>query len=182
MFLFGGAYAGSAFFFPAYFAEARGYGEARAATLVGLSNGVAVFGYLTAAVVGEYLLPRRTVFTLWCILGAVALTGLLWLSGSETQDLAWYGITCALFFGSQAVVATLIAEQFPIEVRATALGVCASAPLSLGFALFPLVVPYMVASLGWSGGLSIVVLPLLVGSGLVALFLPNGELPVVVYR
>ena len=174
-FLFGGAYAGSAFFFPTYFAEARGYGAARATTLVGLSNGIAVFGYLTAAYVGEYLLPRRTVFVLWCLLGAAALAGLLWLSRGETQDLVWYGLTAALFFGSQAVVATLVAEAFPMEVRSTALGVCASAPLSLGFALFPLIVPSVVAAIGWQAGLSAVVIPLLIGAGVIALLLPRPE-------
>lgn len=176
-FLFGGAYAGSAFFFPTYFAQARGYGEARAATLVGLSNGVAVFGYLVAAYVGQYVWPRRTVFTVWCLLGAAALVGLLWLSNSEAQDLFWYGLTAALFFGSQAVVATLVAENFPVSVRATALGICASAPLSLGFALFPIVVPSAIARLGWQGGLSLVVLPLLVGAGLMALLLPRNPEP-----
>lgn len=172
-FLFGGAYAGSAFFFPTYFAQARGYGEARAATLVGLSNGVAVFGYLVAAYAGQYVWPRRTVFTAWCLLGALALVGLLWLSTSEAQDLFWYGLTAALFFGSQAVIATLVAENFPVSVRATALGVCASAPLSLGFALFPMVVPSVIARLGWQGGLSLVVVPLLIGAGLMALLLPR---------
>ena len=172
-FLFGGAYAGSAFFFPTYFAQARSYGEARAATLVGLSNGVAVFGYLVAAYAGQYIWPRRTVFTAWCLLGAAALVGLLWLSTSEAQDLFWYGLTAALFFGSQALVATLVAENFPVLVRATALGICASAPLSLGFALFPIVVPSAIGRLGWQGGLSVVVLPLLVGAGLMALLLPR---------
>ena len=172
-FMFGGAYAGSAFFFPTFFTEARGYTAAHAASLVGLSNGVAVFGYLGAAWVGERLIPRRDVFILWCLGGAAALAGLLWWSASPAQDMLWFGLTAALFFGSQAVLPVLVAELFPTDVRATALAVCASTPLSLGFAVFPLVVPAVVGAVGWRMGLTIVVVPLLVGGALVALALPN---------
>ena len=79
-FLFGGAYAGSAFFFPTFFTTERSYSQADAAMLVGLSNGVAVIGYLSAAALGEYVFTRRNVFTLWCGLGAAALLALLWVS------------------------------------------------------------------------------------------------------
>jgi MFS family permease len=172
-FLFGGAYAGSAFFFPTFFIETRGYTPADAASLIGLSNGIAVFGYLAAALVGEFVLTRRTVFVLWCLGGAAALGGLLWLSHGRTQDIMWYGLTAALFFGSQAVVIVFVAELFPAAIRTRALAICASAPLSLGFALFPLVVPAAVTALGWQAGLSAVVIPLLAGAGLIALLLPN---------
>jgi MFS family permease len=172
-FLFGGAYAGSAFFFPTFFIETRGYSPAAAASLIGLSNGIAVIGYLAAALVGEFVLTRRTVFVLWCLGGAIALAGLLWLSHGRIQDIVWYGLTAALFFGSQAVVIVFVAELFPAHIRARALALCASAPLSLGFALFPLVVPAMVAALGWQAGLTVVIIPLLAGAGLIALLLPN---------
>jgi MFS family permease len=172
-FMFGGAYAGSAFFFPTYFTQVRGYSEAEAASLVGLSNGIAVFGYLAAALIGEFIMTRRNVFVIWCLLGAAGLAGLLWLSGNRTQDLLWYGATAALFFGSQAVVAVFVAEIYPARFRATALAFCASAPLSLGFAVFPLAVPFAVAELGWNAGLTLMVIPLLVGAGLLALALPN---------
>lgn len=172
-FTFGGAYAGSAFFFPTFFTTERGYTPAAAASLVGLSNGIAVFGYMAAAVVGEFLLTRRNVFAIWCIGGAFALLGLLWLSASPQQDLIWYAVMAALFFGSQAVMVVLIAEVFPAEVRATGLAVCASAPLSLGFAVFPLVVPMLVAAAGWQLGLTLIVFPLLIAAGLIALVLPN---------
>jgi MFS family permease len=172
-FVFGGAYAGSAFFFPTFFTETRGYSPAEAASLIGMSNGIAVFGYLGAALVGEFLLTRRTVFILWCLGGALALGGLLWLSAGRTQDILWYGLTAALFFGSQAVVIVFVAELFPAPIRARALALCASAPLSLGFALFPLIVPMAVGAVGWQMGLTIVVIPLLTAAGLIALFLPN---------
>lgn len=172
-FLFGGAYAGSAFFFPTFFTQVRGYTPAHAASVVGLANGIAVFGYMGAAWIGDVLTTRRNVYILWCLGGAAALMGLLWLSSSPLQDTLWFGLTAGLFFGSQAVSAALVAEVFPTEVRATALAVCASAPLSLGFAVFPLIVPAVVAGLGWKAGLSIVVVPVLLGSAVAAGWLPN---------
>jgi MFS family permease len=172
-FMFGGAYAGSALFFPIFFTQDRGYTPAEAASLVGLSNGVAVFGYVGAALVGEYLLTRRNVFVLWCLGGAGALLGLLWLSAGHAQDMVWYAVMAGLFFGSQAVLPVLIAEVFPADVRATAMAVCASAPLSAGFAVFPLIVPVVVTALGWKAGLTLVAAPLLVGAALAALVLPN---------
>ena len=172
-FLFGGAYAGSAFFFPTFFTQQRGYSAADAARLVGLSNGIAVFGYMGAAFVGEYLISRRNVFILWCLGGAVCLIGLLWLSSGRTENLVWYGIMAALFFGSQAVFVVMVSELFPTEIRTTALAVCGSAPCYLGFAIFPFLTTHIVASLGWTFGLSIAIAPALIGAGLCALFLPN---------
>ncbi|MFT5283615.1 MAG: MFS family permease, partial [Yoonia sp.] len=95
-FTFGGAYAGSAFFFPTFFAETRGYSDAEAARLVGLSNGIGIFGYLLAAFVGEYLLTRRNTFIIWALSGTIALLGLLWLSDSRLSDTIWYGLMAAL--------------------------------------------------------------------------------------
>ncbi len=172
-FLFGGAYAGSAFFFPTYFTQVKGYSPADAASLVGLSNGIAVIGYLGAALAGEYLLRRRTVFILWTIGGALSLLGLLWASHSHQSDLVWFSAMATLFYGAMAVLPVLVAELFEQEVRATALGVCASAPLALGFAVFPLITPLMVGRLGWPLGLSLLVVPLMGIGALAALFLPN---------
>lgn len=172
-FMFGGAYAGSAFFFPAFFTQEHNYSAAQAASLVGLSNGIAVFGYMGAAVAGEFVITRRNVFVLWCLGGAMALLGLLWVSTGRLQDMFWFGLMAGLFFGSQAVFPALVSEIFPAQVRATALAVCVSAPLSLSFALFPLIVPIVVVAHGWPSGLSIVVVPLLLGAALTALVLPN---------
>ena len=172
-FLFGGAYAGSAFFFPTFFSQTRGYTAAAAASLVGLSNGVAVVGYIGAALVGEYLLRRRTVFALWTLGGALALAGLLWAPHTHASDLAWFSVMAALFYGALAVLPVLIAEIFEQDVRTTALGVCSSAPLLLGFAIFPLVVPLVVGRMGWQGGLTAVTLPLLALSSLASALLPN---------
>lgn len=172
-FLFGGAYAGSAFFFPTFFTQQRGYTAAHAARLVGLSNGIAVFGYMGAAFVGEYLITRRNVFIIWCLGGAASLGGLLWLSHGPTADLVWYGVTAALFFGSQAVFVVMVSELFPKEIRTTALAVCGSAPCYLGFAVFPALTTHVIGAIGWTAGLSAAIVPPLVGAGLIAFFLPN---------
>ena len=172
-FAFGGAYAGSAFFFPTFFAEVRGYTPSEAADLVGLSNGIGIAGYLVAAFVGEFLMTRRNVFMLWALGGSLALAGLMWLPESRLEDMIWYSATAALFYGSLAVLPVLIAEIFPQEVRASALSACASAPLSLGFAVFPMVVPLVVGAVGWQLGFTVVICPLLIVAVIAAFFLPN---------
>lgn len=172
-FTFGGAYAGSAFFFPTFFNQVRGYSPSDAALLVGLSNGIAVVGYVGAALMGEFVLSRRNVFVIWVLGGAAALLGLLWLSAGRTPDMIWYAVMATMFYGSQAVVPVLIAEIYPTSIRASGLAICASAPLTLGFAVFPMVVPLVIAQAGWEVGLSVVVVPLLVASTLAALCLPN---------
>jgi MFS family permease len=172
-FAFGGAYAGSAFFFPTFFAEVRGYTPSEAADLVGLSNGIGIAGYLVAAFVGEFLMTRRNVFILWAFSGSLALAGLMWMPESRLEDIIWYSATAALFYGSLAVLPVLIAEIFPQEVRASALSACASAPLSLGFAVFPLIVPMVVGAVGWQLGFTVVICPLLIVAVIAAFFLPN---------
>jgi nitrate/nitrite transporter NarK len=172
-FAFGGAYAGSAFYFPTFFTEVRGYTPSEAADLVGLSNGIGIAGYLLAAVVGEFLITRRNVYILWALGGTLALAGLMWLPENRLEDLFWFATTAALFYGSLAVLPVLISEIFPQEVRASALSVCASAPLSLGFAVFPLIVPLVVGALGWQLGFTVVICPLLFVAAISALFLPN---------
>jgi MFS family permease len=172
-FTFGCAYAGTAFFFPTYFAEVRGYTPAEAARIVGLSNLIAVIGYLGAAWVGEYLMPRRNTFALWCLLGAIALVGLMWLPQERWQDLLLFALTAAFFYGSNAVVGALLTELYPTRMRTTAFAVCGSAPLSAGFALFPAIVPLVVQSVGWQVAFSTLIAPLLLVSAAAALFLPN---------
>jgi MFS family permease len=172
-FTFGGAYAGTAFFFATFFTEVRGYSPADAATLVGLGNGFAVAGYLVAAAVGEYLWTRRNTYALWCLLGAFALLALVWLPVERWQDLALFALTGSFFYGSNAVVGALLADLYPTRVRATAYAVCGSAPLSLGFAVYPAVVPLVVGVVGWKVAMSMAIAPLLVASALAALWLPN---------
>ncbi len=172
-FAFGCAYAGTAFFFPTYFMEVRGYSQSEAAQLVGLSNGIAIFGYLAAAYVGEYWMPRRDTFALWTLLGAAALVALMWLPQERWQDLAIFGLTGAFFYGSNAVVGALLTDLFPTRMRTTAYAVCGSAPLSAGFALFPAIVPLVVQSAGWQWSFTVMIAPLLVLAAIAALALPR---------
>lgn len=172
-FAFGCAYAGTAFFFPTYFMEVRGYSQSEAAWVVGLSNGIAIFGYLAAAYVGEYHLPRRDTFALWCLLGAVALVALMWLPQERWHDLALFALTAAFFYGSNAVVGALLTELFPTRMRTTAFAVCGSAPLSIGFASFPALVPLVVGVHGWQMTFTLLIAPLLLVSAAAALTLPK---------
>lgn len=172
-FAYGAAYAGTAFFFPTYFTEARGYTSSEAAYLVGLSYGIGALGYLGAAIVGEYVMTRRNTLALWSTLGAVALIALLWLPNAAWQDKALFAITASFFFGVNAVIATLLTELFPTRIRTTAYAVCGSAPLSISFAIYPMVVPVAVTALGWQWALSLSIAPLLLITSGLALLLPN---------
>lgn len=172
-FAFGCAYAGTAFFFPTYFMSVRGYSQSEAAQLVGLSNGIAIAGYLAAAWVGEYRMTRRDTFALWCLLGAVALVALVWLPTARWQDLTLFALTGAFFYGSNAVVGTLLTELYPTRMRTTAYAVCGSAPLTLGFALFPAIVPQFVTNVGWQWTFSVLIAPLLLVASAAALALPK---------
>ncbi len=170
---FGSAYAGTAFFFPTYFMEVRGYTAADATALVGWSNGIAILGYLAAAFVGEYVITRRNTFAIWCVLGAGALVALVWLPQLRWHDLALFSLTGAFFYGSNAVVGALLADLYPTRMRTTSYSVCGSAPLSVGFAVFPSIVPLVVAAKGWQWTFTWTIAPLLVVSALAALVLPN---------
>lgn len=172
-FAFGCAYAGTAFFFPTFFMSVRGYSQAEAAQLVGISNGIAIAGYLAAAWVGEYRLTRRDTFALWCVLGALALVALVWWPTARWQDLTLFALTAAFFYGSNAVVGTLLTELYPTRMRTTAYAVCGSAPLTIGFATFPAVVPQCVAAFGWQWTFSAMISPLLLVAALAALALPK---------
>lgn len=172
-FAFGSAYAGTAFFFPTYFMQVRGYTEAEATQLVGLSNGIAIAGYLAAAYFGEYVLSRRNTFAIWCGLGMLALIALMWLPSERWHDLALFTLTGAFFYGSNAVVGTLLTDLFPTRMRTTSYAVCGSAPLTLGFAVFPTIVPLVVQSVGWQWAFTWAIAPLLVLSAAAALVLPD---------
>lgn len=170
---FGCAYAGTAFYFPTFFMSVRGYSAADAAWLVGLSNGIAIVGYLTAAVVGEYFATRRNTFVTWTLLGAIGLVALLWLPRERWHDVALFALTTSFFYGSNAVVGTLLTDLFPTRMRGTAYAVCGSAPLSVGFAVYPALVPLAVAASGWQSALTVMVVPMLVIAAIAALVLPN---------
>jgi len=63
-------------YFPTFFVEVHGYTEPEAAALVGLSYGIGAIGYVTAAIVGEFVLTRRDTIAVWVSLGAAAFLAL----------------------------------------------------------------------------------------------------------
>ncbi|NBW88976.1 MAG: hypothetical protein EBR51_03540 [Gammaproteobacteria bacterium] len=103
----------------------------------------------------------------------MALVALMWWPTERWQDLTLFALTGAFFYGSNAVVGTLLTELYPTRMRTTAYAVCGSAPLTLGFALFPAIVPQFVASIGWQWSFSVLIAPLLVVAAAAALMLPN---------
>lgn len=172
-FTYGGAYAGTAFYFPSFYAEVRGYSVAEATTLIGLSYGVGVVGYVAAAIAGEFFLTRRNATVVWLWLGAVSLLALVWLPQNYAQDFVAFCVMAAFFYGTNGVIATLLTEGFPTRVRATGAAVAGSAALSLGFASYPVLVAMAVGAVGWQWAFTLAVAPSLVVGGLAILALPN---------
>jgi MFS family permease len=172
-FCHGGAYAGTAFYFPSFYTEVRGYSQAEATTLVGLAYGIGVIGYVTAAFVGEFLTTRRNTIIVWCWLGAAALLGLIWLPQSYAADVFWFGLMATFFYGSAAVMGVYVAELFPTHLRATGAAFSGAAALSCGFAIFPVLVARLVETLGWQWTFTVAVVPALVAVGILMLALRN---------
>lgn len=172
-FSFGSAYAGSAYYFPTFFIEARGYAPSAAAALIGKSYGLAVIGYLGTALIGEFVATRRNTYIVWMMAGSAALLGLLWGPHGPTADLLFYAGTAIFVFSTSAILPVLVAELFPARIRATGVATCVSAPMMMGFVVFPTIVPRVVALVGWDWGFTIVIVPLLLLSGAGAAMLPN---------
>ncbi len=172
-FFFGGAYAGTAFFFPAYFNEFRGYSMETATAIVGISYGVGVLGYIAVAVLGEFFITRRNICVTWAFCGALATLGLLWLPESQIEDMIWFGIMAAFFYGNAAALSTFMAEVFPTRVRATAAGLAGSFALNLGHAVFPILVAQGIEMIGWQLAFTLAVVPSMVITGLAIFSLEN---------
>jgi MFS family permease len=172
-FFFGGAYAGTAFYFPTFFQQVRHLSPEQATELVGVSYGIGLFGYLAASVVGEFVTTRRNTVVAWTWIGALAVVGVVWVADGYASSLVWFGLTAMFFYGTAAVLMTFVAELFPTPVRATAVGLVAGSGLNLGFALFPLLVAQLIEARGWPFAFTIAVVPSLAIAGLCALLLPN---------
>lgn len=172
-FLNGGAYAGTAFYFPTFYHEFRHYTESDATYIVGLAYGIGVIGYLSAAVVGEFVLSRRNTIVIWLWTGAAALLGVIWLARDFLQDVLWYAAMACFLYGSQAVMGTFNTEIFPTRVRATALGFSSSFATYAGFAVFPLIVPWVIERIGWQWAFTICSVPLFVLAGVAILGIQN---------
>lgn len=174
-FLSGGAYAGTAFYFPTFYHEVRHYSQSEATYIVGLAYGIGVLGYICAAVVGEFVLSRRNTVVVWTWCGAAALLGVIWLAHGFLQDVLWYAAMACFCYGSQAVMGTFNSEIFPTHVRATAMAFSSSFATYLGFALFPLVVAWIIERLGWQWAFTLSSVPLLLLAGVAVLGIQNFE-------
>ncbi len=172
-FMFGGAYAGTAFYFPTFFQQVRHYTPEDATILVGISYGIGFLGYVAAAFVGEFVTTRRNTVIIWTWTGAVAVLGVIWIDQGYYGNMIWFGLTAVFFYGTAAVLTTFIAEIFPTRIRATAVAVVAGLGINVGFAIYPLLVAELVGDRGWQFAFTITVVPSLILAGLFTLFLPN---------
>ncbi len=181
-FLYGGAVGGTTFYLPTFFTAVRGYDAATAASIVGLSYGIGVIGYIGSALVSDHLLSPRATSVLWLVLGAAGLAVTLWLPHTPAQDIAAFGVTCIFFYGSASIMAILLMDVFPAPIRATAAATCGTACISAGFIVFPILVAQAVALIGWQMSLSLLVVPAAAIAGLLLLALkhrPRGAAEVV---
>ncbi len=172
-FTYGGAYSGTAFYFPTFYNEFRGYSMEAATTLVGLSYGLGVVGYVASAIIGEFYLTRRNTTVIWLWLGAFSLLGLIWLPTSYTQDVIWFGLMATFFYGTNGVIATLLTEAFPTRIRATGAALAGSFAINVGFAVYPVLVAKAIETFGWQWAFTAAVFPSLVIAGLAILGLEN---------
>lgn len=172
-FFFGGAYAGTAFYFPTFFQQVRGYSARDATFIVGLSYGIGVFGYIGASLVGEFLTTRRNTSVIWSWVGAITVLCVVWPAHSFVGDVVFFGIMAMFFFGNAAVLTTMLTEIFPTRVRATGVAVAAGVGMNLGFAIFPVLVAALIERIGWQWAFTISVVPSLVLSGLANLLQQN---------
>jgi MFS family permease len=171
-FLYAFAY-GSTLMLVLYFTQERGWDIVDAIKIVGYSYGIGAFGYIAAAIVGEFLLIRRNTIILWALLGSIAFIFLIWWADSWTQVLVVYGLMTLFFYGAYAVMATFIAENFPAELRATAASFSGTLAINLGFGLGPLAITYAATSFGWNMGYTYVgIIPIILAALIFLLLKP----------
>ena len=168
----GGAYAGTAFYFPAYFSETYNYSEREAAEIVGLSYGVGAIGYILVAIVGEFFITRRNAILIWLTLGTIAFAGLIWLPETRSENVIWFGAMTMTFYAVAAVMWAFAAELFPTRARATASAVFLASIL-ISFSIFPILVAYGVELAGWRTAFTLSFIPSAIIAILAAWKLPS---------
>jgi MFS family permease len=156
-FLFVWAYAGSVFLFPSYLAENRGLESFDFSLLIGAGNAIGIFGYMLAAVIGEFVITRRNTVVIWTLLGSAMFQVVVWGTGDFRSLLIAFGLMSMFFYGSAAVKFAYLAEVFPTRLRATALSSCGSLAVTLGSAAGPIMVSLAVERIGWNLGYSVLV-------------------------
>ncbi len=172
-FCFGGPYAGTAFFFPTFFNEVRGYSDSESAAIIGLAYGIGIIGYISSAVVGEFFLTRRNTTIIWCWLGTLSLLCLIWIPDTIAEDIFWFGLMSMFFYGMGSVITAMIIELFPTRLRATGAALAGTFGLNLGFAIYPILVSKTVSIYGWQWAFTITVVPTLFLSGVILLGIEN---------
>lgn len=172
-FCFGGPYGGTAFYFPLFYTEVRGYTETEATQIIGIAYGIGVFGYIAAAVIGEFFLTRRNTTIIWCWLGTASLLGLIWLPTTYAEDIIWFGLMSTFFYGMAAVISTVLIELYPTRLRATGAAFAGTFGLNVGFASYPLLVAWTADFWGWQWAFTVSVVPTLFLSGVFMFGLPN---------
>jgi MFS family permease len=140
---------GSTILLTAYFRESLGWDAEQAIQTVGLSFLIGAFGYVLAAIVGEFFLSRRNTIVLWCWLGGLAFAAMIWLADGWGQIMLAFGTMTFFFYGAYAVIATFIAENFPAELRATATSFSGSFAVNLGLGLGPLFLSVVIDAISW---------------------------------
>lgn len=160
---------GTTILLTAYFREYRHWEATAAIRLVGYSYAVGALGYILAAFVGEFLMPRRNTIILWSWLGSAAFAAMIW---APSNTALYYCLMTVFFYGTTAVKFTFIAENFPARLRATGVTFSGSLAVNLGVAFGPLMLSYAVERFGWSMAYTITgILPIL-ASGFIFLGLP----------
>jgi len=174
-FMVGGAYAGTAFYFPSFFNEVRGYTADTATLIVGIAYGIGIIGYIGSSVVGEFITTRRNTIVIWLWLGALAMCGLIWIPTTFAGDVLWFSLMAGFFYGANAVMGTFLTEQFPTHMRATGTAIAGTFAMNLGHVVFPLLVAMAVEPLGWEMAFMLATVPPLFIAGLAALAMENKE-------
>jgi len=172
-FLYGGAIGGTAFYLPTFFQQARGYDAKTATLVVGVSYAVGMIGYLSAALISEYWLSRRTTVVVWLCLAAAGLLAATWLPRSSGEDIALFGATAVFLYGSSSIMLTSLLEHFPAQLRTTAAALSGTACISLGFVVFPIVTAAAVANYGWLLSFTFVIVPAVAAAAALILSLPR---------
>ncbi len=174
-FLYGGAVGGLIFYLPTYFQEERGYPPTVASIVTGGTYGIAWIGYIAAAVVSQSRLGSRRTTILWSAMGALLLLGCFWLPPVAARDIAAFGLAAVFFFGTSSILTTYLLEVTEPRLRNTAVAVCGTASLTLGYIVFPMAVASAVAAIGWTLALSTIVVPATLAASLVLVLLPEAS-------
>ena len=162
---------GATFLLVPYFQEHLGWEAGEAFQTVGLSYGIGAVGYVAAAWFGEFIFNRRTVIIAWMWLGGAAFAVMVWLADGWWQIIISFSAMTFFFYGAYAVVATFIAENFPAELRATAVSFSGSFAIELGFGGGPLVFSYVTAATSWELGFTLCAVVPVILAGFLFLFL-----------